>query len=52
MNKLLLACLAIPIVLLIAVYGFGVQNPIIYWIAFLMCPLIHLVMMRSGKKCH
>ncbi len=50
---MMLACLAIPIALLVVVYGFGIRNTAIYWLALLMCPLIHFIMMRMNKgKCH
>lgn len=53
-TLMMLACLAIPIALLVAVYGFGIRSPIVYWAALLMCPLIHIVMMKldKGKSCH
>jgi len=49
---MMLACLAIPIAVLIMAYGFGIRNPIVYWTALLMCPAIHIIMMISGEKCH
>ena len=57
MNKhslLMVLCMLIPVALLVAVYGFGVRNQFVYWIALAMCPIIHLIMMSShkGKKCH
>ena len=56
-------CLAVPIALLVGVYGFGIRSTAIYWVAIALCPLIHFVMMRqhsardkdakAGKeKCH
>ncbi len=53
-TLIMLACLAIPIALLIVVYGLGIRNQAVYWLALLLCPFIHLVMMKMhGKeKCH
>ena len=47
-------CLVVPIGLLVAVYGFGIKSNAIYWIALIMCPLAHLIMMKmhGDKKCH
>lgn len=53
-SWLMLACLAVPIALLVIVYGFGVRNQAVFWIALAMCPLMHIVMMKmhKGEKCH
>ncbi len=53
-NIIMLACLAIPVALLIAVYVIGIKSQWIYWFALLMCPLMHFAMMylHKEKKCH
>ena len=49
------------IVLLVIIYGFGIRNTYITWLAILLCPLSHLLMMNmhkpdkqadKGGKCH
>ncbi|MBI4016189.1 MAG: DUF2933 domain-containing protein [Candidatus Aenigmarchaeota archaeon] len=49
-NLLMLACIAVPVALVVAVYGFGIKSTAIYWMALLACPLMHLVMMHAHKE--
>lgn len=46
-------CCGIPLILLyIAVYFFGIRRSYLYWFIILLCPLMHLWMMKDMHKKH
>lgn len=48
---LMILCCAVPlIILLIAVYGFGLNNKYLFWAMLLLCPLMHFFMMKNMHK--
>ncbi|MBI4144665.1 DUF2933 domain-containing protein [Candidatus Woesearchaeota archaeon] len=51
---LMLACVGIPIALIIIAVVFGIRSPWVYWIALAACPITHLIMMKlhKGESCH
>ena len=50
-GLMMLLCCGIPLVLLItAIYFFGLSNKYIYWIILLSCPLMHFFMMKDMHK--
>jgi Flp pilus assembly protein TadB len=52
-NHLLMmvVCCIIPLALLyIAVYSFGISRSYLYWLIILLCPLMHVWMMRDMHK--
>lgn len=50
----MLACVGIPIALIIIAVVFGIRSPWVYWIALAACPITHLIMMKlhKGESCH
>lgn len=49
-SLMMLLCCGTPlIILLIAVYYFGISESYLYWFVLLLCPLMHLWMMKD--KC-
>lgn len=51
-GLMMLACCLIPIVLVAAVSLFGLKLRSFGNLAFLLCPLIHVVMMIRMRKAH
>lgn len=52
---MMVLCCGLPLlILLIAVYGFGVERKYLFWFVLLLCPLMHLFMMKDmhgGRSC-
>lgn len=49
----ILICMGILIAAIVAVKVFGISlNTVVYFGAILACPLLHIVMMRSGGHKH
>lgn len=51
---MMVICCGLPlIILLIAVYGFGMERKYLFWFVLLLCPLMHLFMMKNmhGGSC-
>ena len=60
-SWMIILCCAIPVVLIAAIYFFGISNKYLFWLALVLCPVMHLVMMKymhgdkkgaGDKKCH
>lgn len=52
-GLMMVLCCGIPlIVLLIAVYAFGVSRSYLFWFVLLLCPLMHFFMMKDMHKGH
>ncbi len=57
-NIMMLICCVVPLVLLIiAINFFGLSKSYLYWFIILLCPIMHIFMMKDmhkkGKdKCH
>ena len=59
---MMIVCCAIPLILLIiAIYFFGLDNKYLFWGILLLCPTLHYFMMKDmhkkdgegeNKKCH
>ena len=66
---MMILCCALPLLLLLgAVYFFGLSKSYLYWFMLLLCPLMHFFMMKdmhgrskskeksekskNGEKCH
>lgn len=50
-GLMMLLCCGTPlIILLIAVYYFGISKSYLYWFVLLLCPLMHLWMMKDMHK--
>ena len=59
---MMIMCCGLPLLLLIgAVYFFGISKNYLFWFILLLCPLMHYFMMkhmhdnkkgREDKKCH
>ncbi|MEM3030858.1 MAG: hypothetical protein QXH27_03940 [Candidatus Micrarchaeia archaeon] len=51
---LMVICCSVPLVLLAGFYALGLQNnPLLYWLAVLSCPVSHLLLHwghEQGKK--
>ncbi len=48
---IMILCCLIPIFAVVAIYVLGVSgNSVLYFGLFLLCPLLHLVMMRGMKS--
>ncbi len=51
-------CCLVPIIVLIAIFTFGVKNRYVFWGVLFLCPLMHIFMHSThsghkGKKnCH
>ncbi len=54
MKWLAVACVVLPIAVLIIVYAFGIRNQLVIWLALLLCPVMHIAMhyLRPEEKCH
>lgn len=52
-GLMMVVCCAVPLViLLIVVYGFGVSRGYLTWFILLLCPLMHIFMMKDMHKQH
>lgn len=61
-SLVMLLCCGVPLLLLAAgIYLFGIDRKYLFWFVLLLCPLLHIIMMRdmhkdtAGKKkggCH
>ncbi len=61
-GLMMIICCGLPLLLLIgAVYFFGLSKSYLYWFILLLCPLMHYLMMKymhgdkkdgEDKKCH
>lgn len=52
-GLMMVLCCAIPLVLLLAgVYFFGLSKIYLTWFVILLCPLMHIFMMRDMHKGH
>ncbi len=50
---MMLICCALPLLLLIAAVSFfDLGKAGLYWLVFLLCPLMHFVMMRKMHENH
>ena len=56
---MMVVCCAVPLILLvIAVNVFNFNSLYLYWFVILLCPLMHILMMKDhhkhgqSKKCH
>jgi len=59
---MMIVCCGVPLLLLIgAIYFFGISRSYLFWAVLLLCPLSHYFMMRhmhddkkpgEDKKCH
>ncbi len=52
-GLMMIICCALPLILLIgAVYVFGLSNRYLFWFILLLCPLMHYFMMKDMHKKH
>ena len=52
-NLMMFICCGIPLILLvIAVYFFGLSKSYLFWFILLLCPIMHYFMMRDMHKKH
>ena len=52
-NLMMFICCGIPLILLvIAVYFFGLSNSYLFWFILLLCPIMHYLMMKDMHKKH
>jgi len=60
---MMIVCCAVPlIILIVAVYIFGLSNKYLFWFILLLCPILHYFMtnkflrqsseFESAQKCH
>jgi len=50
-GLMMLLCCVVPLLLLIgAVYLFGLSKSYLYWFFLLLCPLMHFLMMKDMHK--
>ena len=50
---MMLICCAVPlIILVVAVYIFGLSNKYLFWFILLLCPILHYFMMKDMYKKH
>ncbi len=52
-TLMMVVCCGIPLLLLIgAVYFFGLSRSYLFWFILLLCPLLHYFMMKDMHKKH
>ena len=61
-TLMMILCCGIPLlILLVAVYYFGLSKSYLFWVILILCPLSHYFMMKhmhdnkkdgDDKKCH
>ena len=49
---MLICCIAPLALVFAAVYFFGLNKSYLYWLVFLLCPIMHYFMMKTMHKDH
>ncbi len=50
---MMIICCGVPLILLIiAIYFFGLDNKYLFWGILLLCPILHYFMMKDMHKKH
>jgi len=49
---MIICCIGPLLLVLAAVYFFGLSKSYLYWLVFLLCPITHFFMMKNMHKEH
>ena len=50
-SLMMVLCCAVPLVLLVIAVSFlGLSSSYVFWFLFLLCPLLHYIMMKDMHK--
>ena len=49
---MIICCIVPLIILIVAVYIFGLSSKYLFWLVLLLCPIMHYFMMKDMHKGH